>query len=63
MALRAPKDAPAAPATVERVAAAADAPTTALAELHGGQWKAHVDHDNGFVLITSGRLSRNGGAQ
>ena len=37
IALTAPKDAPAAPATVERVDAAADALTTALAELHSDQ--------------------------
>lgn len=51
VALAAPKAAPAAPASVERVKAAADALTAALADLHGGQWKATVDHVNGFVLI------------
>lgn len=61
MSLAAYKSASAAPASVERVAAAADALTAALADLHGGQWKAHVDHDNGFVLI-SGRAI-DGGAQ
>ncbi len=61
MSLAAYKSAPAAPASVERVAAAADALTGALADLHGGQWKAHVDHDNGFVLI-SGRTIDGGAA-
>ena len=23
----------------------------AMARLHGGRWSAHVDHDNGFILI------------
>lgn len=55
-----PKVAPAAPASIERVKAAADALTTALAELHGGNWSATIDHANGFVLILA---PSNGGAQ
>ena len=30
---------------------AADQLAAAMAVLHGGQWKARVDHDAGFVLI------------
>lgn len=56
-----PNVAPASPPSVERVSAAADALTAALADLHGGQWKATVDHANGFVLITGRTID--GGAQ
>jgi len=59
VALATPKAAPAAPASVERVKAAADALTAALADLHGGRWKATVDHANGFVLILA---PKDGGA-
>lgn len=48
-----PKVAPAAPASVERVNAAAEALTAAIADLHGGQWSATVDHAHRFVLIVS----------
>lgn len=54
-----PKVAPASPASVERVNAAADALTAALADLQGGEWKATVDHASGFVLILA---PSNGGA-
>ncbi len=55
-----PKVAPASHASVEHVNAAADALTAALADLHGGEWKATVDHANGFVLILA---PSNGSAQ
>lgn len=64
MALAAPKAATAAPATVERVDAAAKALTAGLAELHGGDdWRTVVNHEHGFVLIFSVPGSTDGGTQ
>ncbi|MPZ31455.1 MAG: hypothetical protein GEV13_10735 [Rhodospirillales bacterium] len=40
---------------------AVDDLTAAMAELHGGRWKAHVDHDTGFILIQP-RPTRRGAA-
>jgi len=54
MALAAPKAATAAPATVERIDAAAQTLADALRGLHGERWSVKVDHDNGFVLMLRG---------
>lgn len=35
-----------------RVEDALFAASAAMAELHGGQWVSHVDHDTGFILIS-----------
>ena len=51
-ALATPKGTTAAPSAVARVDAAAAELVDALGHMHGnGQWKATVDHANGFVLI------------
>jgi hypothetical protein len=45
---------------VDRVKEAADALADAMRARHGGEWMAHVDHDNGgFVLV---HPKRKGGA-
>lgn len=31
---------------------ALSAVSAAMADLHGGQWTAHVDHDAGFILVS-----------
>jgi hypothetical protein len=36
-----------------KVDEALSAVSAAMADLHGGQWVAHVDHDAGFILISS----------
>jgi hypothetical protein len=36
--------------------------TDAMARLHGGRWKAHIDHENGFILIRMLLGEREGGA-
>jgi hypothetical protein len=35
-----------------RVDEALSALAAAMANLHGGQWTAHVDHEVGFVLVS-----------
>lgn len=46
--------------TVESIDAAARALADAMARLHGGRWRAHVDHNTGFVLVQP-IIGRDGG--
>lgn len=63
MALAGPKVVAAAPSdTVQSVNAAADQLTASLARLHGGEWKATVDHEHGFVLIVPHKSTSGGDA-
>lgn len=42
--------------TYRRIAEALGVLSAAMAEVHGGQWSAHVDHDAGFILISPQRV-------
>ena len=37
--------------------------TDAMARLHGGKWRAHIDHENGFILIQTLLGEQEGGAE
>jgi hypothetical protein len=58
--------APAAAASIvtsrESAEQSAAALTDAMARLHGGKWRAHIDHENGFILIRMLFGERGGGA-